>query len=105
MAQNDFFGGEGEIFSSQGCICFKIISCLFYNLVFKLALIICQEQYECTEYFHPLRAPRNDGQAFIKVHSITKIVTKLFMAVFYDRIGDKSRGETSHGANIQGLQK
>jgi hypothetical protein len=35
--------------------------------VFKLALVICQEQYVCSDYFHPLRAPRNDGQAFIKV--------------------------------------
>lgn len=34
--------------------------------VFKVALVICQEQYECVQYFHQLRAPKNDGQALIK---------------------------------------
>jgi hypothetical protein len=54
--------------------------------VFKLALVICQEQYECSEYFHPLRAPRNDGQAFIKVRSsfasLSIIITQVNKLLF-----------------------
>ena len=28
--------------------------------------VICQEVYDCTEYFHPLKAPKNDGVALVK---------------------------------------
>ncbi len=33
---------------------------------FKIALVICQEEYEQDQYFHTLRAPKADGRSLIK---------------------------------------
>ena len=46
----------------------KYALCTFKSLPeFKVALLICQEEYDQSEWFNGLQAPRTDGKALIKV--------------------------------------
>ena len=41
---------------------------------FKIALLICQEEYEKSDCFHTLQAPRTDGKALIKALHVRSLI-------------------------------